>query len=369
MRVLVAHNVPRARNGGMSRIMGFIHDEIERRGATVDWLCNEDVPPAFNNRWQRFAFPWLVLERARAAARTGMPYDIVNVHEPSGAAITLLKRWAGGPRVAATSHGLERRGWREQLRDGIPLRTRLLYPATSLWQSDLTDRFADHVFCLNHEDRDFLIRECRRAPDTVTRIFPAAAPVYSLAASSRDYSRFRTLLFAGTWIARKGIEETAAAFTRVAGGLPDLRLVVLGGFFPLETIRSSFPQSVRARVGAIQAADDAGNAAAYAAADAMLLPSRFEGTPLTLIEAMASGLPVITTSTCGMKDVIENGTNGLLVPVRSPEAIAGAILRLAADQNLRRRLGRRAHVDAATRYTWKESAEVVDRVYRALARR
>lgn len=369
MRILVAHNVPRSRNGGMSRIMGFIHDEIERSGNTVDWLCNEDVPRAYNNRWQRFGFPWLVFQRARSAAAAGMPYHIVNVHEPSGAAIALLKRWAGGPRVAATSHGLECRGWRVQVESGVPLRTRILYPATSLWQSNLTDRLADHVFCLNHEDRDFLIEHRGRAPETVTRIFPAADAIYGRAAASRDYSRFRTLLFAGTWIARKGIEETVAAFGSVANQFPDLRLTVLGGFFPIETIRSAFPESLRHRVAAIQAANDEENAAAYAAADAMLLPSHFEGTPLTLMEAMASGLPVITTSTCGMKDVIEHGRNGLLVPVRATPAVSEAIARLASDPGLRERLGRAAHDDATRRYTWQASAECVGQAYRAILQR
>ena len=75
--------------------------------------------------------------------------------------------------------------------------------------------------------------------------------------------------------------------------------------------------------------------------DVFLLPSVFEGTPLTLMEAMHSGLPIVTTDVCGMRDVIRNGESGILVPIRSPGNIAQAINQLAGDSELRQRLGRR----------------------------
>ena len=57
----------------------------------------------------------------------------------------------------------------------------------------------------------------------------------------------------------------------------------------------------------------------FAANDVFLLPSLFEGTPLTLIEAMAAGLPVVTTATCGMLDTIRDGENGRLIPDARPQ--------------------------------------------------
>lgn len=103
-------------------------------------------------------------------------------------------------------------------------------------------------------------------------------------------------------------------------------------------------------------------AAAFRDADLFLLPSLFEGTPLTLIQAMMSGLPIVTTSTCGMKDVIDSGT-GLLIPIRSPEAIVAAVDRLMADRGLRERLGRGAQLAALDRYTWDRVAQPVEDAY------
>ena len=102
-------------------------------------------------------------------------------------------------------------------------------------------------------------------------------------------------------------------------------------------------------------------------AAAYVLPSVFEGTPLTLMETMATGLPPVTTSVCGMNDVIRDGENGLLVPPRSPVALADAVTRLLADRGLRERLGRQAHADVAADYTWDKVAGPVRAVYRRIA--
>jgi glycosyltransferase involved in cell wall biosynthesis len=109
-------------------------------------------------------------------------------------------------------------------------------------------------------------------------------------------------------------------------------------------------------------------AAAFADADIFLLPSLFEGTPLTIMQAMMSGLPIVTTDTCGMKDVITHQGNGLLAPIRSPWAIAAAVTLLIDDRALRARVGRAARAEAV-RYTWDVVAKPVIEAYEALARR
>src|SRR4051812_5821605 len=111
MRILVAHNVSRSRNGGMRRIMGLVHDQFVLARHHVDYFCADDVPARLRGRWARFSFPLLVRHKARIAARSGQPYDLINVHEPVSAAIAAWKSAAGNPLVVVTSHGIERRGW------------------------------------------------------------------------------------------------------------------------------------------------------------------------------------------------------------------------------------------------------------------
>jgi glycosyltransferase involved in cell wall biosynthesis len=78
-----------------------------------------------------------------------------------------------------------------------------------------------------------------------------------------------------------------------------------------------------------------------AAADLFLLSSVSEGIPLTVIEAMCAGLPVVCTRVGGTAEVVIDGETGLLTPAGDDAAIAGAILRLLGDPVMRQRMGNR----------------------------
>src|SRR5207253_1024940 len=138
-------------------------------------------------------------------------------------------------------------------------------------------------------------------------------------------------LFFGTWLPRKGTGDLAAAFAALASERPDLRLTVLGAGFPAEAIRASFPEALRGRIDCPRPGTEAELAEHLLRADVFVMPSLFEGTPQTLVETMLSGLPVVATATCGMRDVIRDGENGLLIPLRSPQALTAAIERLLCE--------------------------------------
>ncbi|HET6841835.1 MAG TPA: glycosyltransferase family 4 protein [Candidatus Angelobacter sp.] len=372
LRILVAHNVSRQLTGGMSRLLGFMHQQIVLAGHAVDYFCAEDLPPSLKGRLARFSFPAMVFRHARAAAQAGRPYDIVNVHEPQGAVLGLLKGLAGRPQVVVTTHGVERRGWQRLLeeaergREQVKLTSRVLFPATVLSQTRVALSHADHIFCLNSEDSEYLAANFRIPASRITRIYPAADPVYAEVAAQRDYTRKKTLLFAGTWLKRKGTLDLIAAFTALAARHSELQLVILNGGVEEAAIRASFPEEIRSRVICRRAEPEQGTAEAMAAADIYLLPSLFEGTPLTLMEAMYSGLPIVSTAVCGMKDVIEDGRNGLLVPLRAPQAIITAVERLLNDSALRARLGQAARAEALEKYNWPRVAGAVQEVYERL---
>jgi glycosyltransferase involved in cell wall biosynthesis len=371
VRILVAHDVPRARTGGMSRIMGFIHDRIAARGYAVDELNAEDVSSG-GRVLRRFSFPIGVYRHARAAQRQRQPYALLNIHEPSAVPSLLGRRRLGYPRVVVTTHGVERRAWELALEEGRlgrigpSPRSRATYPLHSLWQSRFGLTRADHILCLNEEDRGYLVETFGIDDARVTRIFPGADQAYAEASRDRAYTGARTLLFAGTWRKNKGIEDLVPAFSELLRLLPDLQLVVLGAGVPEDLVRRDFPVAARPSVSVVRTTNEAETARAFAAADLFVLPSLFEGTPLTLVEAMMSGLPIVTTAVCGMRDLIEHGRNGLLVPIRSPEALVGAVRDLVERPYLRRTLGAAAREDARTRYTWERSADRVATVYARL---
>jgi glycosyltransferase involved in cell wall biosynthesis len=104
----------------------------------------------------------------------------------------------------------------------------------------------------------------------------------------------------------------------------------------------------------------------YARADALCLPCRLldadrDGIPNVLVEAMACGLPVVTTDVSGIPELVRDDANGLLVGPDDPEALAGALERLRQDPALRERL------TSAARETVREDFDG-DALARRLAR-
>ena len=88
-----------------------------------------------------------------------------------------------------------------------------------------------------------------------------------------------------------------------------------------------------------------------AAADIFVLPSRWEGLPLALLEAMVAGLPVVATRVEGVEEVVEDGLHGYLTPLEDPNALANAILQLSSDSERRRTMGEAARKRILETYT------------------
>jgi N-acetyl-alpha-D-glucosaminyl L-malate synthase BshA len=86
-------------------------------------------------------------------------------------------------------------------------------------------------------------------------------------------------------------------------------------------------------------------------ADIVVLCSETESAPLTLLEGMSSGLPVIATAVGGIPEIVDDGLNGFLVEPKNPEAIAEKILELNDDPRLRKRLGDEARKKVLAKYT------------------
>ena len=148
--------------------------------------------------------------------------------------------------------------------------------------------------------------------------------------------------YVGRVQAEKGVYELLEAFSKVLAEHPLARLELHGKIYH----RGRIEAAIR-RLGIGGAATLAGpfEGSVYdvlARFDAFVFPSRWEGFPYSLLEAMNAGLPVVATRVGGVPELVRDGENGLLAAPRDPGAIAAAMARLAGDDSLRRRLGRAA---------------------------
>lgn len=94
-----------------------------------------------------------------------------------------------------------------------------------------------------------------------------------------------------------------------------------------------------------------------------VLPSRSEASPNSVIEAMASGLPVVAAATGGLVEIVEHGRTGVLVPADDVPGFAGAVDRLLRDRELAARLGCAARASVAARYSFDRMVDAFEDLY------
>ena len=107
---------------------------------------------------------------------------------------------------------------------------------------------------------------------------------------------------------------------------------------------------------------------AYNDADIFLLPSYEEGFPLTILEAMAAGLPVISTPVGAIPEVIENGINGFLIPPRNSQALAEKLILLVENRKLRETMAENNKGKVREKYDLRPVSEIFDVIYQELIR-
>ena len=145
----------------------------------------------------------------------------------------------------------------------------------------------------------------------------------------------------GRLVWQKGFRELFAAAELLRDRSPNVLFVIVGGSDP-EKSDAIGPQEQEdaSRRGRIVFAGSRENMEdVYRAFDMFVLPSHREGFPRSAMEAAASGLPVIATDIRGCRQAVSHGVTGLLVPLRDPPRLAAAIEELAADADLRQRMG------------------------------
>jgi glycosyltransferase involved in cell wall biosynthesis len=149
------------------------------------------------------------------------------------------------------------------------------------------------------------------------------------------------LLYCGDLVSRKGIAELANAWAAFSSAHPDWHLVMVGRIVE-KRLADELRRTGNGRVKFIGQIPHSRIVKYLQGADAYVQPSRLEGLANATMEAMAAGLPVISTDTCGQRELIKNGVNGWLVPPGDPGALHRALEELAGDPERAQRFGMEA---------------------------
>jgi glycosyltransferase involved in cell wall biosynthesis len=229
---------------------------------------------------------------------------------------------------------------------------------------------ADRVLCVSATTAADLAEHLGVAPDRVdvTPLGTDLAP-----ASEQEVAELRArlgldgpfLLGLGTLEPRKDLPTLVRAFATLAGELPhDLVLAGLPGWGAGELAATVAASGVAGRIHLPGYVSEADKAALLSGADLLVYPSRYEGFGLPVLEAMACGTPVVTTTGGSLPEVA--GDAALLVEPGDPEQLAAAVVKLLGDQAAWTDLSHRGYARAVG-YTWERCAELTLAAYRKAA--
>ena len=294
----------------------------------------------------------------------GSGYSIVHTHTSKpGVVGTLAARRAGIPAVIHTFHL-------------FPFHEESGRVATAAYGAAqrMAARWCDRIVAVSEFQRQWALRQGIGTPDQVIAI-PNGVPVErARPTKAREDIRGElgvgdafVVLSTGRLARQKGLEFLVRAAAALRD-LPDLE-VLLAGDGPLEQQLSTLVSELQLErtVTLLGHRSDIGDL--LAAADLVVLPSLWEGLSISLLEAMAAGKPVVTTTLGGNVEVTNDGETAVLVPPKDPVSLASAIRKLAGDVSLRARLGRRGQEVQRERYTMRRMIDAyLDEYDRLLTR-
>ena len=283
--------------------------------------------------------------------------DVVHIHSALAPAVTVVRASllalaarARGCSVVMHAHGGNIGTWLS-----TPWRRRLLRVAMLP---------ADRVVAVWTAGLDSLRQVL---PEQKIALIDNGVPVQAYSPSPREHDGPPRVLYVGLLTPRKGVLDlvTASRLLRERG--VDHELVLLGGT-PDEGPDAE--AEVRAALSGherlLGTRDPEQMPQEFAQADVFCLPSWWEAMPLSVLEAMAAGLPVVATDVGDVHRAVAEGITGAVVPVHDPERLAAALQPLLEDRELRRRMGAAGRARVEDMFSSETTAGAVSALYAEL---
>lgn len=357
MKILRINDIPGNMRGGMAHYIREVNTELVNRGHSIACMFQEQIKGPKNGRLRRYLAPFYLPQSVNSLPDNEKP-DVVEIHEPFGAwYVRERKRNPSMPPVVISVYGLESRALESRISTDQWLGRSTgffskLGAKSVVWQANYALKHADHVIVETVEDKEWVVNNLKRIPESITIQTGGVNPVFF----TNQQEHNPDIIFLGSWIERKGITVFSRVVTKLFEEGLDPRVTIAGSGCPIGQVLDYFPEIYKNRINVVSKINsDTETAKLLSQSGIFFFPSNFEGVPLSLLEAAASGCAVLTSDICGMKDFIQNGMNGILCKCLDVDSFYLQLKRLFLDDKLREILGSQGR-ESAKKYTWERSA-------------
>lgn len=346
MKILMAASCSSDPNLGVPGVMHSLAQEYRSLGHDVRFRFRDEP-----GRVSEMLFGWR-LSRAEEARWA----DVVDCHAVEAWPLCIRAR---RPAVVARSHGLELVVHRRLLREAAAGRARIspiywTYRGTArLWFERQSIRHADASIILNAGDLDLCRTEFGADPGRL-HLLPNGYPAEFLDRPLR-FDAGEGIAFVGSWLPRKGCDVATTAISSLLRKRPGLRILLAGTGAARESVLGDFPEELRPGIEVIPKFSRSDLPTLLDGFGILLFPSRSEGYPLSLVEAMACGLCPVASAIPGVVDAVRPGENGVLFPSEDAAALERELLGLL-DDPVRLRSLRSAARESVRGTSWKQMA-------------
>jgi len=293
-----------------------------------------------------------VLRELRAIIKEFKP-DVIHAHSTKAGLLTRIAGKLERTPVIFTAHG-----W--VFAPGVPLATRFLVWLIEALAAPLSSR----IICVSNYDRDLALKALPIGEKRLKVVHNGIASQMSQAQALPGKNDDRPIIM---MVARFQQQKDQPTLIRALAKLPHrkFRLVLLGDGPLLEANKRLVEE-----LGLSQEVTFLGNrtdaVALLSQAHIFALFSHYEGFPISIMEAMRAGLPVVATDVCGVAEEVEHGATGFLVPKGDSDVAAQRIEQLLSNAKLRESMGARARQKFLNEFTSSSMLSGVEQVYAEL---
>ncbi|TDN39578.1 glycosyltransferase [Hymenobacter sp. UV11] len=314
-------------------------------------------PKEVGRLWHKALFP---MKAYNYYKKLGIVPDAFIVHEPASGYFV-----DNEIPCFVESHGIERRYWEPSKNnlisnEKVSLKSKILYPLWRLSGCDKGLNRAKKLLLINNDDKQFAINYYHRLPEDIL-VFRNGITPLRLKNVTGNIGKF-TVLFNGSWIDRKGkailIKSAEILYMKKIA----VYYLLIGTGAGTNEVLMDWPKYLRPFVTVVPRFHENDELKYLEESSLFVLPSFYEGQPLSLLQAMAAGKCCITTDCCGQKDLIIDNDTGLLFMPGDYVKLSLLIEQCYHNKSLTDTIGNNA-MNYIREFTWESvSSEVVQYV-------